>query len=99
MRDVSVKMSRQTLSTGEPRSRVSFITSAQLTQTTRKPRLWANTGESPEIVISTGGAVDGRALRASRCCRVRRQCARSAREQGEGGEADGRTDATSTVTR
>ncbi|SRR6266566_1514389 len=31
------------------------------------------------MVISTGGAVGGRVLRASRCCHVRRQWARSAR--------------------
>ena len=56
-------------------------------------------GESPYTVISTGGAVGGRALRASRCCHVMRQCARSARERAEGVETGSETGGTSTVTR
>jgi len=52
------------------------------------------------MVISTGGAVGGRVLRASRCCHVSRQWARSARERGDedvlrGGE----TGETCTITR
>lgn len=50
-------------------------------------------------MISTGGAVGGRALRASRCCHVKRQCARSARESGAGVAAGGETGKASTVTR
>src|SRR6266702_7128095 len=66
---------------------------------TRKPRLWANMGESPYMVISTGGAASGRPLRASRCCHVMRQCARCARERGEGVHSGGETGGACTVTR
>jgi hypothetical protein len=51
------------------------------------------------MVISTGGAVGGRALYAIRCCRVSRQCARSARENSEGVEGSGKMGGTCTVTR
>jgi hypothetical protein len=51
------------------------------------------------MVISTGGAVDGRALRAKRCCRVRRQWARCARERGgEGVHSGGKMGETCTKT-
>jgi len=41
------KIGRQPLSTGESTSRMSFIERAQSDQATRKPRVWANSGESP----------------------------------------------------
>ena len=51
------------------------------------------------MVSSTGGALGDRALRASRCGHVMRQCARSARERAEGVETGGETDGACTVTR
>ena len=66
---------------------------------TRKPSIWANTDESPYTIILTGGALGGRALRASRCCHVMRQCARSAREKRAGVEAGGELSGACTVTR
>src|SRR6266849_9808976 len=98
-RKQSAKMSRRTLSTGESRSRISFVKSAQSAQATRKPSIWANTDESPYTIILTGGALGGRALRASRCCHVMRQCARSAREKKAGVEAGGELSGACTVTR
>jgi hypothetical protein len=41
------KMGKRTLSTGESQSRRDFVHRTQLAQATRKPRVWANTGESP----------------------------------------------------
>jgi len=41
------KIGRRTLSTGESASRMSFVEHEQSVQATRKPRVWANAGESP----------------------------------------------------
>jgi len=90
---------RWTLSTGESKSRTRFVESGQSAYTARKPRAWANAVASPETVILTGEALGGRALRASRCCQVMRQCARCARERGEGVETSGETAGACTVTR
>ena len=68
-------------------------------QATRKPSIWAKTDESPYTIILTGGALFGRILRASRCCHVIRQCARSAREKTEGVEGGGEMSGACTVTR
>jgi len=92
-------MSRRPLSTGESRSRMSFVESVQSVQATRKPSIWAKTDESPYTRILTGGALGGRALRASRCGHVMRQCARSAREKTAGVEAGGELSGACTVTR
>jgi len=68
-------------------------------QATRKPSIWAKTDESPYTIILTGGALFGRILRASRCCHVIRQCARSAREKTAGVKAGGELSGACTVTR
>src|SRR2546429_8314515 len=68
-------------------------------QATRKPSIWAKTDESPYRIILTGGALFGRILRASRCCHVIRQCARSAREKTAGVKAGGELSGACTVTR
>jgi hypothetical protein len=54
------KIGRGTRSTGEARSRMNFVERAQSVQATRKARVWANTAQRPEMVISMGGAVGGR---------------------------------------
>src|SRR5207245_8479735 len=44
-----------------------------------KPYTWANVAGRPWSVSVSGGAVEGRALRARRSCQLSRQCARCAR--------------------
>ena len=44
-----------------------------------KPYTWANVAGRPWSVSVSGGAVQGRALRARRSCQLSRQCARCAR--------------------
>jgi hypothetical protein len=47
MGNKGAKMDKRTLSTGASRSRMSFVYRMRSTQEARKPRVWANTGESP----------------------------------------------------
>jgi hypothetical protein len=45
--NTGAKIGRRILSTGEAMPRTSFIKRAQSDQATHKPRVWANSGESP----------------------------------------------------
>jgi hypothetical protein len=47
MGNKDAKIGRRTLSTGEVRSRMSFVEHAQSVQATGKSRVWATAGESP----------------------------------------------------
>ena len=60
-------------------SRPGLLILPQAAATRLKPKDWANAAGSPWMVTSSGGVVDGRALRSNRCSHERRQCARCVR--------------------
>ncbi len=65
--------------TAASRKEMRRVTLADVVARRAKPKEWAKVAGRPWSVTISGGASDGRALRASRCSQERRQCARCAR--------------------